>query len=132
DVIAEHRIVPDLERRDAGRIAIAAFERGDGASTVRRSFAKRIERSIEAFGDVAALRGIDRRRFYQSRAQAVDQSRMAAEARQQVVESSWRLRFLLKLASQGGGTRQAVPKQRQIARTSASGSQPRQRPREIG
>ena len=37
DMIAEHRIVPDLERRDLRRIAIAAFERGDGAASVRRS-----------------------------------------------------------------------------------------------
>ena len=36
DVIAEHGIVPDLERRDAGRVAVAAFERGDGAAAVGR------------------------------------------------------------------------------------------------
>ena len=62
-MIAEHRIVPDLERRDLRRIAIAAFERGDGAASVRRSRAQRVERRVVAFGDVAALAGVDRRRF---------------------------------------------------------------------
>ena len=40
DVIAEHRIVPDLERADAGRVAIARLERGDGAAAVRGGVAQ--------------------------------------------------------------------------------------------
>ena len=35
DMIAEDRIVADLERTDAGRVAIARFQSGDGAAAVR-------------------------------------------------------------------------------------------------
>ena len=63
DVIAEDGIVADLQRADAGRVAVSRFERGDGSAAVRSSFAQGIERRVIAFRDVAALRGIDRRRF---------------------------------------------------------------------
>ena len=35
DMIAEHGIVADLERRDAGRLAVARLQRRDGAAAVR-------------------------------------------------------------------------------------------------
>ena len=70
DMIAEHGIVADLERRDAGRVAVAAFERGDGAAAVGRGGAQGVERGVIAFGDVAALARVDRRRFDQRLAAA--------------------------------------------------------------
>ena len=36
DMIAEHRIVPDLQRRDAGRVAISRLERRDRPPAIRR------------------------------------------------------------------------------------------------
>ena len=73
DMIAEHRIVPDFQRGDACGVAVSSFERGDRPAPVRRGIAQGIERGIIAFGDIAALGGIDRRGFDDRRAQAVDQ-----------------------------------------------------------
>ena len=86
DVIAEHGVVADLERRNAGRIAIAAFERGDRAAAVGCGRAQRVERGVVAFGDVAALAGVDRRGFDQRRFELCDQRLVAAEPWQQALE----------------------------------------------
>ncbi len=55
DVIAKNCVVTDLQRRNAGRLAIARLQRGDGAAAVTAGGAKRVERRVIAFGDVAAL-----------------------------------------------------------------------------
>ena len=86
DMIAEHRIVADLERRDAGRLAVAAFERGNRPPPIRRRGAQRVQRGVIALGDIAALRRIERRRRDQRRGQSGDQRVMPAKPRQQVVE----------------------------------------------
>ena len=56
DVIAEHGIVPDLERRDSGQLAVPVLERGNCPATIRRGRPQGIERGVIALGDVAALR----------------------------------------------------------------------------
>src|SRR3546814_7196648 len=58
-------IVADLQGGDSGALAILRLERGDRLAPVARGFAQRIERGIITLGDIAALRGIDRRRFDQ-------------------------------------------------------------------
>src|SRR4029079_9284504 len=58
DVIAEHGVVTNLERRDPRGIAIAAFERGDGAAAVGCGIAQSIELRIASFGDITALRRV--------------------------------------------------------------------------
>ena len=61
DMIAEHGVVADLERGDAGRLAVARFKRGDGAAAVAADVAQRVERGVIAFGDIAALGRVERR-----------------------------------------------------------------------
>ena len=62
DMIAEHGIVADLERRDPGRLAVARLERGDRAAPVARRAAQGVERGVIALGDIAALGRVERRR----------------------------------------------------------------------
>src|SRR4051794_27383226 len=62
DMIAEDRVVADLEGADARGVAVAGFERGYGAATVGCRVAQRVETLVETLGDIAALRRIDRRR----------------------------------------------------------------------
>src|SRR6185437_11436824 len=62
DMIAEHSIMPDLQRADCGRITISSFERSNGPPSVGRGVAQCIEVRVIAFGDVPALRPIERRR----------------------------------------------------------------------
>ena len=88
DMIAEHGVVPDLQRADPGRITVARFECRNRAASVRSGVTERIQRRIVAFRDVAAFRRIDGRRFDQSRAQPVDQRAVAAEERQERVEQA--------------------------------------------
>ena len=61
NVIAEHRIVADFEGRDAGCLAITRFQGSDGAAPVAARRSQRVERGVIALGDIAALRGVERR-----------------------------------------------------------------------
>ena len=56
DMIAEHAVVPDLERGDAGARAVVRLQRGDRAPPARAGVAQIVERGVIAFGDIAALR----------------------------------------------------------------------------
>src|SRR3546814_6493260 len=60
-VKAEHIVVPDLQRLDAGRLAIARLQRGDCPAAVARSRAQLIKRGVIALRDEPSGRGIDRR-----------------------------------------------------------------------
>src|SRR4051795_9442991 len=62
DMIAEDRVVADLERADAGGVAVARLERGYGAATIGSRVAQRVETLVIGLGDIAALRRIDGRR----------------------------------------------------------------------
>ena len=83
DMIAEHRIVADLERRNAGCLAVARLQRGDCAAAVAAGRPQRVERSIISLGDIAALGSIERRRVDQRGAKPVGQRGMAAKIGQQ-------------------------------------------------
>ena len=61
DEIAEHAVVPDLERGHPGLVAVLRFERGDRAARMGRDRAQLIERRIVALGDEAALAALGRR-----------------------------------------------------------------------
>src|SRR3546814_17307633 len=82
DMIAEHAVMPDLERGDAGAFAILRFERRDRLAPVARRFAQRVERMIIAFGDIAALRRVDRRRLEERTGEFLDQRPMAVASRE--------------------------------------------------
>src|SRR3546814_16388543 len=85
-MIAEHAIVADLERGDAGAVAILRFERCDRLAPVARGFAQGVERMIITLGDIAALRGVDRRGFTERAAALIDDRAMTDEPRKQPLE----------------------------------------------
>eukprot|EP01034_Spumella_vulgaris_P046172 gene46171-57571_t len=90
-MIAEHAIVADLERGDAGAVAIASFERGDRFAPIARGFAQRVERMVITLGDIATLRRIDRRGFGERAAEFVDQRAVAVEGGEQAREQGWQV-----------------------------------------
>ena len=132
DMIAENGVVPDLERADGGRIAIARFERGNCTAAVRCRIAQRVQIGVIAFRDVSALRGVDRRRGDQRARQLVDQTLVTAELRQKCVEQRRPVGLGLQLAPERIRRGQPVAKQREVARAPAAGRQPRERPRDVG
>src|SRR3546814_14902018 len=79
-------IVADLERGDAGAVAILRFERCNRLAPVARGSAQGVERMIIALGDIAALRGVDRRGFNERARQLVDKRAKAGESREQARE----------------------------------------------
>ena len=86
DMEAEHGIVADLEHRDAGLVAVARLERGDRAPPFAAGRAQRVERRVIAFGDIAALGRIDRRRRHQGAREQIGELAMAGQRRQQLGE----------------------------------------------
>ncbi len=62
DMIAEHAIVTDLQRGDAGLLAELGLQRGDGAPPPCARIAQIVERHVIARRDIAALARLDRRR----------------------------------------------------------------------
>ncbi len=63
DMIAEHRIMADFQRRHPCRLAISGFERGNRSPPLAARGPKRVERRVVALGDIATLERIDRRLF---------------------------------------------------------------------
>src|SRR3546814_4647699 len=51
DMIAEHAIMPDFERGDAGLLAIFRLQRGDGAAAVPGEATQFVQRRVIAVGD---------------------------------------------------------------------------------
>ena len=89
DMIAEHGIVADLERRDAGRVAIARLERGDRPAPVaRRSRAARRapRHSPRRYSRPARHRSAAM--ATSARVSSIDQRAMAVERRQAARTSS--------------------------------------------
>ena len=54
--------MPDLERADAGLLAIFRLQRGDGAAAVPGHAAQFVQRRVIAIGDIAAIGGFGWRR----------------------------------------------------------------------
>ena len=90
DVEAEHIVVADLQRGDAGLAAVACLETGYRAPPLAAGGAQRVQGGIIALGDIAALRRVDRGRRHQSARQQVDQGTVADQRRQQVGEQGRR------------------------------------------
>src|SRR3546814_18568132 len=59
DMIAEHAIVADLERGDAGACAIVRLERRDRLAPVARGLAQRVKRGVMTLGALTAQRRVD-------------------------------------------------------------------------
>ena len=55
DEIAEHVVVPDLQRADAGRFGVAHLQRGDDAARFVAQRARLVERWLVAVAHEAAV-----------------------------------------------------------------------------
>ena len=133
DVIAEHRIVPDLQRADCGRIAVPRLERGNGSSAVRGRIAQRVEirdhsprRYSRPWKRRAAAKrpGLGRSLSTRSHARQASAAGVRAAAGDRASPSSSRLS-----ASRGA---EPVAQQGQIARATPARGQAREGAREIG
>src|SRR3546814_15311302 len=69
----------DVCSSDLGSLAILRFEGGDRLAPVAGRLAQRVERGVIAFGDIAALRRVDRRRLDQRAGEFVNERAMAVE-----------------------------------------------------
>ena len=131
-MIAEHAIVADLERRDARAVAIARFERRDRLAPVARGLAQSIECGVIAFGDIAALRGIDRRGFDQRARQFIDERAMTIEPRKQPRKQWRQIGAQRKPLAQEACTAERIAKLRQIARPAAPRDETPERAARVG
>ena len=113
-------------------LAIARLERGDGAAAFAAGRAKRVERGVIAFGDIAALRGVDRRRGHQGAGEQVDQRAMAGERRQQLGEQGRRLGRAREAVVEAPRLVEAVAELAEVARAAAAGDQPAERAADVG
>ena len=86
DEIAENAVVPDLERGDAGLVAIARLQSGDRAAGVARNLAQFVERRVVALRDEPALRALGGRRGDQRAVEMIGQRPVPGEARQQLAQ----------------------------------------------
>jgi hypothetical protein len=130
-VEAEHAVVADLQSRDPGLLAIARLEPGDRPAALAAGGAQVVERGVIAFGDIAALGRVDRRRGDQRPVEQVGQLAVAGQRRQQAASrdggSAGR-----SAGREPPGLVEAVAKLAEIARAAASGDQPSQRPADVG
>ena len=132
DMIAEHAVVADLERGDAGAVAILRLQRGNRLAPVARGFAQRVERMIIALGDIAALRRIDRRRFDQRAGQLVDERAMTVESRQQPREQRRQAGTLRQALAQQPRAAQRIAKLGEVARPPAPRDEAAERTPRVG
>ena len=134
DEIAEHVVVPDLQRADAGRLGVTHLQRGDDAARIRRAARaprraparSRRARSRRRGGTPAArprARAQVRRR---SRRRAGAAPRRLARCRAALSASA------ASRAAMLGGGKNAVADRGEIARAAAADHDARQRAGEIG
>ena len=90
DMIAEHAIVPDLERADSGALTVIGLQRSDRAASAGAGRAQIIQRGVISLGDVTAIARIDRRRRHQRARVEIDQRAVPAEQRRQLSEQNRR------------------------------------------
>jgi len=116
DMIAEHAIVPDLERRHAGRGAKLGLQRGDRAASARAGIAQVVECGVISRRDIPPVRRFDRWRWYQRTLQQVDQAAMAAQQRCDVAEQARRIGKCIEPLPQVPGAVETVAQLAKIAR----------------
>ena len=133
DMIAEHAIVTDFQRRHPGFAAQPGFERHHRAAPVARGFAQRIEPGIMPRRDRAAGGGIVRRFGDQRAPQRLDKPAMLPDAGQ--CRGQQRRRHQRRRRQHGlqrQRQRQPVAHLAKITRCPAPHRQPAKRPRHIG
>ena len=137
DVIAEHIVVADLQRRDAGFVGIFRLQAGDQAARVVAQAAGFVERRVMTLGDEAAIAGLQRQFRGQGggepclergggAAQGIRRRSNLVRRRQQ------RGRRRIKGRGQRMGGGKPACHRGQIARAAAAEREARQRTRHVG
>ncbi len=133
DEIAEHVVVPDLQRADAGRLGVAHLQRGDDAARFVAQRARLVERALAARAHEAAV-ALERRQFVGECA-----GKLGRDGRIGPPQCGRRLRDLVRHDRKRrepcrklGRGRDAVADAGEIARPAAADDKPRQRAGEIG
>ena len=133
DEIAEHVVVADLERLDAGILGVARLHRGDDEAGGVAQIPALVERGLIAFADEAAV-ALDQRQLFGEC--AFEFAREVARGTAQRLHHGHdfrRRRFELREPRQRRiGSEDAVAQARKIARAAASDRQPRQGARHVG
>ena len=132
DMIAKHAIVPDLERADAGLVAIFRLQRGDGAAAITRHAAQLVQRGIIAIGDIAAIGGFGRRGGDQRAGQRIDQFAMAVERGKQLLQQRRHVGQARKPLAQQPRFAQAVAQLAEIARAAPADGDAAERAADVG
>ena len=86
DMIAEHAVMADLQRGDAGTVTEFGLERGDRPPAACARIAQVIERCVIPRCDIAAVRGVDRRARDKRARQQVDQRAVTAQRGREFAE----------------------------------------------
>eukprot|EP01136_Pigoraptor_vietnamica_P023031 Opistho-1_new@6302 len=123
DMIAEHAVMLDLERGDAGALLIVGLQRGDGAAATGARVTQIVERGIVPLGDIAAIGGIDRRRGDERALEQVDQRAMAAQLGRKRGEQCGRFGKLAECLTQPPCTVETVAQLAEIARAATAGGE---------
>ncbi len=131
DMIAKHRIVADLQRRDPGLGAIARLQRGNRPPPARAGRAQIIKRGVIAFRDIAALAGINGRRGDERAGERVNERAMPLQLRHEHGEQRWHRVDPRQPLGQCPGRAQPVAQLAQIARGAAPRHQPPQRAADV-
>ena len=132
DMIAEHAIMLDAERGNAGFLAVARLQCRDRLTAFAALAAQYVELGIIALGDIAALCAVDRRGRDQRALQKVNQRLMAGEGGEQAFEQARCRRDPTEHRMERLALLKPVTQLAQIARASAPGDQPAKRPADIG
>ena len=133
DEIAEHVVVPDLERLDAGILGVARLHRGDDEAGSVAQIAAFVERGLITLADEAAV-ALDQRQLFGQRAfELAGKVARGPAQRLHHGDDLRRRRFDLRQPRQCLIRREdAIAQARQIARAAASDRQPRQGARHVG
>ena len=131
-MIAKHVVVLDLERGDPGLRAITRFEHRDVAASAAARIPQGIKGGVIPFGDIAALRGVEWRRWDQRAREQIDQRAVAVEPGQEFGHQRRRVSGPCDPFPHEARLTQTVAQLAQIARSTAPGRETPQCPCYIG
>ncbi len=136
DVIADHVVVADLQRRHGGRRAVFRLQPGHRLAAVVTQGALLVELGAIARADETAIAGEERRLVGQCRRQCVDQHAMIGARRHDLGQRGGRRRQRFALGAQrlgqGLGRDETIAQSQKIARAATTDGEPLQSAFDIG
>lgn len=115
DKIAQHPIVPDLQRGDPGIGAVFRLQRGNRAARIARDLPQLIKRMVKSGGNKAALSAFGRRAGHKRTRKMIGKLPMPRKARQEVIEEQGPLSAHSKQIKDPSGFDQTIAQLTQIA-----------------